>query len=81
MGGSRGKPADAVVEAADAQLLDEEALMLEHAGAGAESVGHEDVDLVHDREGGHVLHHHWRHAIDELAVVQAHAWGLLDLHR
>ena len=77
---NEGRPADAVVEAADAQLLDEQALVLQDARAGAEAVGHEDVDLVRDGEGRHVLHHDGRHTIDELAVVQAHTGCLLHLH-
>ena len=72
-------PANAVVESTNAELLNEEALMLEDARAGAKAVGHKDVHVVHHWEGCHVLHHHRWHAIDELAIIQPNSRGLLYL--
>ena len=65
-------PGDDVVEARDAELLDEDALRVEHLGDGDEAVCHEDVDFVQDGHARHHLQQHRRHRVDVLAVVQTH---------
>ena len=68
-----GAPGDHMVEARDAQLLDQEALRLHDLRDGHKAVGHKDVDLVqHGRARDH-LQQHRRHAMDLLPIVQAHA--------
>ena len=73
------QPANAVVEARQAQSLHQDAFLMQHIWHWHSTVGDEDVDFMQHWELLQVLDQHWRYAIDALTVVQANTLCLSNL--